>query len=57
MWNTAVPSRIGKTTGFERFYEIELHGHVGFEESRQNAQGRVFRFSKKPTRSPAKTSC
>ena len=33
---------IGKT-GIERFYEAELHGHVGYEEVETNAQGRVMR--------------
>ncbi|MDE1165402.1 MAG: penicillin-binding protein 2 [Pseudomonas sp.] len=33
---------IGKT-GIERFYENELHGHVGYEEVETNAQGRVMR--------------
>jgi penicillin-binding protein 2 len=33
---------IGKT-GVERFYENELHGHVGYEEVETNAQGRVLR--------------
>ncbi|KPA91312.1 peptidoglycan glycosyltransferase /cell elongation-specific peptidoglycan D,D-transpeptidase [Pseudomonas asplenii] len=33
---------IGKT-GIERFYESELHGHVGYEEVETNAQGRVMR--------------
>ncbi|WP_028694060.1 penicillin-binding protein 2 [Pseudomonas cremoricolorata] len=33
---------IGKT-GIERFYEDQLHGHVGFEEVETNAQGRVMR--------------
>ncbi|HEK1770168.1 TPA: penicillin-binding protein 2 [Pseudomonas putida] len=33
---------IGKT-GVERFYENELHGHVGYEEVETNAQGRVMR--------------
>ena len=33
---------IGKT-GIERFYESELHGHVGYEEVETNAQGRVLR--------------
>ncbi|MGC1331776.1 penicillin-binding protein 2, partial [Pseudomonas sp.] len=33
---------VGKT-GIERFYEAELHGHVGYEEVETNAQGRVMR--------------
>ncbi|MEB3841028.1 penicillin-binding protein 2 [Pseudomonas guariconensis] len=33
---------IGKT-GIERFYEDQLHGHVGYEEVETNAQGRVMR--------------
>ncbi|MDF0729498.1 penicillin-binding protein 2 [Pseudomonas entomophila] len=33
---------IGKT-GVERFYENQLHGHVGYEEVETNAQGRVMR--------------
>jgi penicillin-binding protein 2 len=33
---------VGKT-GVERFYEPQLHGHVGFEEVETNAQGRVMR--------------
>lgn len=33
---------IGKT-GIERFYESQLHGHVGYEEVETNAQGRVMR--------------
>ncbi|MFF7710104.1 penicillin-binding protein 2 [Pseudomonas sp. NPDC007930] len=33
---------VGKT-GVERFYENQLHGHVGFEEVETNAQGRVMR--------------
>jgi penicillin-binding protein 2 len=33
---------VGKT-GIERFYEPQLHGHVGFEEVETNAQGRVMR--------------
>jgi penicillin-binding protein 2 len=36
---------IGKT-GVERFYENELHGHVGYEEVETNAQGRVLRVLK-----------
>ena len=36
---------IGKT-GVERFYESELHGHVGYEEVETNAQGRVLRVLK-----------
>lgn len=36
---------IGKT-GIERFYESELHGHVGYEEVETNAQGRVLRVLK-----------
>ena len=36
---------IGKT-GIERFYEPELHGHVGYEEVETNAQGRVLRVLK-----------
>jgi penicillin-binding protein 2 len=36
---------IGKT-GIERFYENELHGHVGYEEVETNAQGRVLRVLK-----------
>ena len=33
---------VGKT-GIERFYEAQLHGHVGYEEVETNAQGRVMR--------------
>jgi penicillin-binding protein 2 len=33
---------VGKT-GIEKFYEPQLHGHVGFEEVETNAQGRVMR--------------
>ena len=33
---------VGKT-GIERFYEPQLHGHVGYEEVETNAQGRVMR--------------
>jgi penicillin-binding protein 2 len=33
---------VGKT-GIERFYESQLHGHVGYEEVETNAQGRVMR--------------
>ncbi len=36
---------IGKT-GVERFYEPQLHGHVGYEEVETNAQGRVMRVLK-----------
>jgi penicillin-binding protein 2 len=33
---------VGKT-GIEKFYEAQLHGHVGYEEVETNAQGRVMR--------------
>jgi penicillin-binding protein 2 len=33
---------VGKT-GVEKFYEAQLHGHVGYEEVETNAQGRVMR--------------
>ncbi len=36
---------IGKT-GIEKFYESELHGHVGYEEVETNAQRRVLRVLK-----------
>ncbi|MDD0994255.1 penicillin-binding protein 2 [Pseudomonas sp. TNT2022 ID1044] len=36
---------IGKT-GVEKFYESQLHGHVGYEEVETNAQGRVLRVLK-----------
>jgi len=36
---------IGKT-GIEKFYESQLHGHVGYEEVETNAQGRVLRVLK-----------
>lgn len=46
---------IGKT-GIEKFYESELHGHVGYEEVETNAQGRVLRVLKHTDRRRAKTS-
>jgi len=33
---------VGKT-GVEKFYETQLHGHVGYEEVETNAQGRIMR--------------
>ncbi|WP_097304491.1 penicillin-binding protein 2 [Pseudomonas chlororaphis] len=44
---------IGKT-GIERFYESELHGHVGYEEVETNAQGRVMRVLKHTDPVPGK---
>src|SRR5476651_881066 len=44
---------IGKT-GIERFYEDELHGHVGYEEVETNAQGRVMRVLKHTDPIPGK---
>ncbi|RMV95540.1 Penicillin-binding protein [Pseudomonas amygdali pv. tabaci] len=44
---------IGKT-GIERFYESELHGHVGYEEVETNAQGRVLRVLKHTDPVPGK---
>jgi len=44
---------IGKT-GVERFYESQLHGHVGFEEVETNAQGRVMRVLKHTDPIPGK---
>ncbi|GFM58184.1 penicillin-binding protein 2 [Pseudomonas capsici] len=44
---------IGKT-GIERFYESELHGHVGYEEVETNAQGRVLRVLKHTDPTPGK---
>ncbi len=44
---------IGKT-GIERFYESELHGHVGYEEVETNAQGRVMRVLKHTDPTPGK---
>ncbi|BBN56328.1 penicillin-binding protein [Pseudomonas chlororaphis subsp. aurantiaca] len=44
---------IGKT-GIERFYESELHGHVGYEEVETNAQGRVMRVLKHTDPIPGK---
>ncbi|RMT49076.1 penicillin-binding protein 2 [Pseudomonas syringae] len=44
---------IGKT-GVERFYESELHGHVGYEEVETNAQGRVLRVLKHTDPVPGK---
>ncbi|WP_024659033.1 penicillin-binding protein 2 [Pseudomonas syringae USA007] len=44
---------IGKT-GIERFYESELHGHVGYEEVETNAQGRVLRVLKHTDPIPGK---
>ncbi len=44
---------IGKT-GIERFYESELHGHVGYEEVETNAQGRVLRVLKRTDPIPGK---
>lgn len=35
-------SHIGKI-GIERYYESELHGHVGYQQVETNAQGRVLR--------------
>ncbi len=35
-------SHIGKI-GIERYYETELHGHVGYQQVETNAQGRVLR--------------
>ncbi|MBV6754349.1 penicillin-binding protein 2 [Pseudomonas chlororaphis] len=45
---------IGKT-GIERFYEDELHGHVGYEEVETNAQGRVMRVLKHTDPIPGKS--
>ncbi|MFW9081183.1 penicillin-binding protein 2 [Pseudomonas sp. P2757] len=44
---------IGKT-GIERFYEPQLHGHVGYEEVETNAQGRVLRVLKHTDPVPGK---
>ncbi|NUT78435.1 penicillin-binding protein 2 [Pseudomonas sp. C1C7] len=44
---------IGKT-GVEKFYESELHGHVGYEEVETNAQGRVLRVLKHTDPIPGK---
>ncbi|OLF53073.1 penicillin-binding protein 2 [Pseudomonas chlororaphis] len=44
---------IGKT-GIEKFYEPELHGHVGYEEVETNAQGRVMRVLKHTDPIPGK---
>jgi len=44
---------VGKT-GIERFYESELHGHVGYEEVETNAQGRVLRVLKHTDPIPGK---
>ncbi|MBX9409085.1 penicillin-binding protein 2 [Pseudomonas baetica] len=44
---------IGKT-GIERFYEAQLHGHVGYEEVETNAQGRVLRVLKHTDPVPGK---
>ncbi|AJO79765.1 penicillin-binding protein 2 [Pseudomonas sp. MRSN 12121] len=44
---------IGKT-GIEKFYEPELHGHVGYEEVETNAQGRVMRVLKHTDPVPGK---
>jgi penicillin-binding protein 2 len=44
---------IGKT-GIERFYETQLHGHVGYEEVETNAQGRVLRVLKHTDPVPGK---
>ncbi|WP_339532910.1 penicillin-binding protein 2 [Pseudomonas mucidolens] len=44
---------IGKT-GIERFYETQLHGHVGYEEVETNAQGRVLRVLKHTDPIPGK---
>ena len=44
---------IGKT-GIERFYEHELHGHVGFEEVETNAQGRIMRVLRHTDAVPGK---
>ncbi|MDB6144526.1 MAG: penicillin-binding protein [Pseudomonas sp.] len=44
---------IGKT-GIEKFYESELHGHVGYEEVETNAQGRVLRVLKHTDPIPGK---
>ncbi|MEK1911771.1 MAG: penicillin-binding protein 2 [Pseudomonas chlororaphis] len=44
---------IGKT-GIERFYESQLHGHVGYEEVETNAQGRVMRVLKHTDPIPGK---
>ncbi|KPX98067.1 Penicillin-binding protein, partial [Pseudomonas amygdali pv. mori] len=41
-------------TGIERFYESELHGHVGYEEVETNAQGRVLRVLKHTDPVPGK---
>ncbi|BCQ63658.1 hypothetical protein PBOI14_54080 [Pseudomonas sp. Boi14] len=45
---------IGKT-GIEKFYEAELHGHVGYEEVETNAQGRVMRVLKHTDPIPGKS--
>jgi penicillin-binding protein 2 len=44
---------VGKT-GIEKFYESELHGHVGYEEVETNAQGRVLRVLKHTDPTPGK---
>ena len=44
---------IGKT-GIEKFYESQLHGHVGYEEVETNAQGRVLRVLKHTDPIPGK---
>ena len=44
---------VGKT-GIERFYEAQLHGHVGYEEVETNAQGRVLRVLKHTDPVPGK---
>jgi penicillin-binding protein 2 len=44
---------VGKT-GIEKFYESELHGHVGYEEVETNAQGRVLRVLKHTDPIPGK---
>lgn len=44
---------IGKT-GIERFYEAQLHGHVGYEEVETNAQGRILRVLKRTPPVPGK---
>jgi penicillin-binding protein 2 len=48
-----VTRRIGKI-GLERYYEQELHGHVGYQKVETNAQGRILKVLEKQSSIPGK---
>lgn len=51
--NYTVDSDIGKT-GIEKYYEKQLHGHMGAEEVEINASGRIVRVLKRIPPKPGK---